>query len=721
MKKFFLGCILALASFSFAPAAQAPMYIVTESFPNATVGVSYKTQVVERNGVNPVTWVVASGSLPKGISLASTGILAGTPTTATPNPKNPPTFVLRVSDSSRTTQYQARTFSILVNKGTVGPTGPTSPTGPTGPTGPTSPTGSTGSTGTTGTTGSTGTTGPTGPTGPTGSTGSTGTTGSTGVTGTPVSSCGALSKASTTYYLSTDVSAPGTCFSVQASGIILNLNNHTLTYGTAASSQAVYAVCGVATWDTSNAGCLSGSSFDNFLIYGGKIVEGSGAVASYSHVFRFGQGLSSGPTIHDINATWQSDSAKFADINYSGSSVVGNPVIHDNHLQDNVVTIKSRYQMDGAAIFIEQAGNITSGGAIYDNTILNGPQTGILSTGAGTAITGNTVNQGTIGSTGYTNDFAIDVWGKKQTVSGNTINAVQGRGISIDAASTPVSASVVQNNSVTTYEKQNNAEYSGSNGNGCQPGGAYVVQFDDGVTTSQDIGTNGVSKAGPCTAAGLRLSAYGSGNSSSGSTFSGVRLPSAAAGVIAVGLSLDSENGLPFTATKDTFIGDTASIYVDWDGTAGFTCLSCTLGSGSNSSGYTTLFFWNGKDNASYRLRDTTFTGTASPTSYNMSVPIANGKTAQFFIDWTYTLTVTDSITFNPIAGATVTATDTLGNVISGTTGNNGVAVLVLSQNNVKNNVPTINNPYSVKIASGAKSVTYPLTITSTTSDNKSL
>ena len=57
-------------------------------------------------------------------------------------------------------------------------------------------------------------------------------------TGTPIASCSTLSTASKTYYLSTDISCPGTGILVSASNVAINLNGHTITYGTGDSPLA---------------------------------------------------------------------------------------------------------------------------------------------------------------------------------------------------------------------------------------------------------------------------------------------------------------------------------------------------------------------------------------------------------------------------------------------------------------------------------------------------
>jgi len=66
---------------------------------------------------------------------------------------------------------------------------------------------------------------------------------------------------------------------------------------------------------------------------------------------------------------------------------------------------------------------------IYNNTIIGGPQGGILDETLGRgAVYGNTISQGTVGSNQYTNDFAIYAWEQNINVHNNTITPSQGRG-----------------------------------------------------------------------------------------------------------------------------------------------------------------------------------------------------------------------------------------------------------------------------------------------------
>src|SRR5580692_10582627 len=80
-------------------------------------------------------------------------------------------------------------------------------------------------------------------------------TAQTGPSGIAVTACGNMSTASAVYYLQNDVSSTGTCMSVTANGVTLNLNGHTITYGTSSSSAMANGIlgvdCGEPMWTTS--------------------------------------------------------------------------------------------------------------------------------------------------------------------------------------------------------------------------------------------------------------------------------------------------------------------------------------------------------------------------------------------------------------------------------------------------------------------------------------
>ena len=79
---FVSNCPIMLRVLDGLPAANIPpaLAITTTSLPNGQVGVPYSQSLVATGGTLPYTWKVASGRLPSGMLLTSTGQLSGTPT-----------------------------------------------------------------------------------------------------------------------------------------------------------------------------------------------------------------------------------------------------------------------------------------------------------------------------------------------------------------------------------------------------------------------------------------------------------------------------------------------------------------------------------------------------------------------------------------------------------------------------------------------------------------
>src|SRR5258708_18484991 len=89
------------------PVAQTPVVITTTSIPNGFISQPYVQLLLEQNRSGPITWSLASGTLPPGITLAANGILSGTPMAA-----GSFTFTVQVTDGiSKTTA----TFTLTVN------------------------------------------------------------------------------------------------------------------------------------------------------------------------------------------------------------------------------------------------------------------------------------------------------------------------------------------------------------------------------------------------------------------------------------------------------------------------------------------------------------------------------------------------------------------------------------------------------------------------------
>jgi hypothetical protein len=87
------------------------------ALPNATQGQPYAQILLEQGGVGPLTWSLAGGTLPPGISLSSSGILLGTPTA-----NGAYSFSVHLVDSSNP-QKSVTSATLTLNVVPVPPTG----------------------------------------------------------------------------------------------------------------------------------------------------------------------------------------------------------------------------------------------------------------------------------------------------------------------------------------------------------------------------------------------------------------------------------------------------------------------------------------------------------------------------------------------------------------------------------------------------------------------
>lgn len=94
---------------SYALVVSGALPISPSSLPAATVGTVYSQTVTASGGVAPYAYTITAGSLPTGLSLAaSTGVISGTPTTASTY-----SFTMTATDSIENTG--ARAYSIVVS------------------------------------------------------------------------------------------------------------------------------------------------------------------------------------------------------------------------------------------------------------------------------------------------------------------------------------------------------------------------------------------------------------------------------------------------------------------------------------------------------------------------------------------------------------------------------------------------------------------------------
>lgn len=596
-----------------------PLSLGSTSIPSGTAGTSYSVTLAANGGQPPYSWSFGQSSLPSGFSISSGGDLTGTPSAA-----GSYTFNVVVSDSLKNSVTGQLTLNVDAGAPTQPPPTQPPPTQPP-PTQPpptqppptqppptqpppvslpvissftAAPTSITAgqsavlswtvaNAASVSLTGSTGT--PSSPTIvlPTATTTYTLTATNSGgsatqsvtimvaaaqppptqppptdpPTGTALASCGDIA-ASGTYYLANDVSSAGTCFGIDANNITLNLNGHTITYGTGGGSSPTPAIEGHDCWSTVNPADSGpcGSAHGGLEVYGGTIVQSPNS-ATFSDVFSFGQGtFSSAPYVHNVTATFQSTGSRF----YTSAYVPVGAKIENNTIYDNVTNIQkpgqgylsARAAFQGQAIYIGQNDdNPGTGDTISGNKIVGSPQGGVRTVNQHSTISGNDISMNAT----YSNDFCADVPADYTTVSNNNCHPISGRGFHVGGLDITVSG-----NTITVTELKQNAEYGG-----CEIDGTYGVQIEDdgtlGLGTNVQVTGNTVTAiAGDCQANGLRLSGLPPTETAtvSGNTFTSTNTGSAGQDFA---VSVDGDDDAGIVIEGNTFNSQYAYVNGGWD------------------------------------------------------------------------------------------------------------------------------------------------------------
>ena len=92
--------------------SQGSLSFVTSSLPAGSVGSNYQSQILVSGGNSPYTYQVTSGTLPAGLSLNTSGVLSGTPTT-----RSQFFFTVRATDNYSRQGSQA--FNVEIFSGSV--------------------------------------------------------------------------------------------------------------------------------------------------------------------------------------------------------------------------------------------------------------------------------------------------------------------------------------------------------------------------------------------------------------------------------------------------------------------------------------------------------------------------------------------------------------------------------------------------------------------------
>ena len=539
----------------------------------------------------------------------------------------------------------------------------------------------------------------------------------------PLTACGTLAQAGASYQLQNDVSAGGTCFSVQADNIVLDLNGHTVTYATSAASGPRYGVVGVACWDPELYGNPCGGSAANLTVMNGKIVQG-GAAAAYSHAIRMGQiNVVRNLTVHDVDITISAPSSVgiWTTFSQGGANIYGNTV------HNNVTAIGSRHSFDGMSIHINNDGGAAAANQIHHNVILGGAQGGIRDTNAqGSQIYNNDISK----TATYTNGFCIDAAGPGMNVYNNNCHPVQGRGIHANSPNTQVHDNIIDvtdrannfeygaaistitragnvvtvttsanhNQSVgsqvvirnvadssfngtftvasvpnsTTYTYNHTAPDAASNGgegSACQSAGVFGIQIESDIQPINNVqvyNNTVTARAGECPASAMRMTSVASGTTVSvrDNTFAAKR-ENLAGGApttkAARAISVDDVNGSAIDLNRNTLTSDYAILHIDWDGANAMAIKNSAVAIGTNPAAnwYVAEFRTSGGGVNSSGL---VFQDPTLQNGANEQLyMMQSGTTVQEYLNkFTFTLTVLDQRAV-PLAGAAVTIVNALG------------------------------------------------------------
>jgi hypothetical protein len=105
-----LTCGGLVTGFSNPLQVYAALSIGTTSLPSDTAGLSYSQQLQASGGIGPYTWTLASGSLPPNLTLDSSGLVHGTP--STPGVYS---FTVRVADAESPAASKTATLTITID------------------------------------------------------------------------------------------------------------------------------------------------------------------------------------------------------------------------------------------------------------------------------------------------------------------------------------------------------------------------------------------------------------------------------------------------------------------------------------------------------------------------------------------------------------------------------------------------------------------------------
>jgi len=535
---------------------------------------------------------------------------------------------------------------------------------------------------------------------------------------TLVSGCQVIRR-SGTYLLTRDVSSDGTCFAIESDHVVLDLGGHAITFAENPRGKLSFGISAIACFDPDvnvtlqapREGCSISGVVDRLTVLNGRVIQSARAIAK-SHGIRVGQARSAeGLTVHDVRFQLGADSSVAVYTVYAGQQV-----LYNNMVDSKVKRIANRHQIEGASFKLESSEKF-SGGEIFNNHLLGGPQGGIFLATANSAVHDNEISQDGY----YWNDFAIYAWGNNEQVFNNSITPKNGRGIQIGGGAVNVNGPNKGATNVAVYGNRITVVESPQTHNdpndtpACELGGAYGIQFDDNPAKSSAYRNDVLALADKCEGVGLKLTEIGPDNESHNNTYLARRMGNTsqtAAAVLTGGAS-------GFRSQNDTLIADTATIAFDWDGGSDLIFQNPVLEKGTNPApNYVTFSFQNGgRAVSNIHIIDAEFRNGAAKLLTDMQ-PIGAQQwhmSAEYYVDWSLRMTVKDR-EGKPVRGASVMVDDAQGaQAFSGLTEAGGVVKTVLTEFHVYNTKKGIEKerraPYSLQIRKSGCTAPAPLIV----------
>jgi uncharacterized repeat protein (TIGR01451 family) len=476
-----------------------------------------------------------------------------------------------------------------------------------------------------------------------------------------VTAPGTLDQQGATYVLDQDVSAPGTAFYLTARGITFDLNGHTVTYNTEASATPVYGI------SVGSPSAWVNMDESGMRIRNGTVVQGAGASLHSDAVY-----------VHYTNPRNLEISGLHLTV--SGSSCHGITVdwgrtfdVHDNTITSNVSQIVNRYAYDGYAMYFKAV----TDSSIHDNVVAGGHGGIATVTCINTTISGNDISHRAVDTNGY----GILLWAPSGLqVYQNHIHTPDGVGLLVDG---PYGNTAIYANTIDV-QMGPKPEY----GYGYTAWGikcrTYPNQNPLGGLDLHDNIIHATTGAGLVQAAGIGI--YDShpdlNNRYYHNDITAVTTDSTkeAVGIRLAGIKAADTGTRIYENTVTSNSANLDLTSADGAGPDGIVFASNTLVRGANPIGYHTITigYWTYATEHTVFL-DTRVTGGASVEDVGFDAA-SGGAAYSYSVQWYLTVTAHDALG-NPVAGASVTAAPQPGGEeVTGTTDDQGVAKLALTQ-----------------------------------------